>query len=111
MYYREAGAGELDVFIEGPAEADVKFEPRQDGSVGVSYAVTFGGEYTVTLKWNGVEVPDSPFVAYIGSEHQDARKARTMHMHTHSVHCSLFTVHKPVIRGASEEHALDGTRS
>lgn len=74
VYYREAGVGTLEVFIEGPSEADIKFEPRQDGSVGVSYTVTFGGEYTVTLKWNGVEVPDSPFVAYIGSEHQDARK-------------------------------------
>ena len=76
VYYREAGSGTLQVSVEGPSKADIKLVPRADGfgSCAASYTVEEPGEYNVSVKWNELDVPDSPFVLYIGSENDQARK-------------------------------------
>lgn len=43
IYTREAGAGELNVAIEGPGESKLKLEDRPNGFLGVGYSVTKPG--------------------------------------------------------------------
>ena len=76
VYYREAGEGTLTVSVEGPSKADVNVTPRADGfgTCFVTFTAEVAGEYIVCVRWNGQEVPDSPFETYIANESADARK-------------------------------------
>uniref|UniRef100_A0A8C4R4Z0 Calponin-homology (CH) domain-containing protein n=1 Tax=Eptatretus burgeri TaxID=7764 RepID=A0A8C4R4Z0_EPTBU len=86
IWAREAGAGGISVVIDGPSKANVSFADRKDDSCVVSYVVQEPGEssmetwtqdfricitmmvlhnqtgqYEVSVKFNEIHVPGSPF--------------------------------------------------
>lgn len=65
VFTREAGAGELQVLVEGPSKAELQYSDRKDGSCHIGYKVSEAGEYRISVLYSDHEVPDSPFRAYI----------------------------------------------
>uniref|UniRef100_UPI00358FEB07 filamin-C-like isoform X2 n=1 Tax=Myxine glutinosa TaxID=7769 RepID=UPI00358FEB07 len=61
IWAREAGAGGISVVIDGPSKANVSFADRKDDSCVVSYVVQEPGQYEVSVKFNDIHVPGSPF--------------------------------------------------
>jgi filamin len=74
IYYREAGAGNLSVSIEGPSKADLKLVDRHGGYVTVCYVVSKEGDYGIHVKYNDEHVPDSPATVHIVPVSADAKK-------------------------------------
>ena len=65
IYTREAGAGEMNVVVEGPSKADLSYTDRKDGSCHIGYKVSQPGEYRISILFNDQEVPESPFRAFV----------------------------------------------
>ncbi|KAK2704441.1 hypothetical protein QYM36_016740, partial [Artemia franciscana] len=74
VWTREAGAGSLAISVEGPSKAEIDFKDRKDGSCYVSYKVSEPGEYRVGIKFNELNIPDSPYRVYITPATGDAHK-------------------------------------
>jgi len=61
---RGAGAGQLTVRIRGPKGAfrvEMQRESQKDRTILCRYDPTEVGDYIVSVKWSGVDVPGSPF--------------------------------------------------
>ena len=58
----DAGEGELEVSLEGPAEATIVPEEQEDGTVKFGFTPTVPGDYNVGFLYAGKPVPDSPFI-------------------------------------------------
>lgn len=65
VFTREAGAGQLQVVVEGPSKPELTFTDRKDGSAHIGYKVSEAGEYRISVHFNEQEIPDSPFRAFI----------------------------------------------
>jgi len=74
IYTREAGAGELHVIVEGPSKAELSYTDRRDGSCHVGYKVAQPGDYRISVLFNDIEVPESPFRAAILAQSGDLSK-------------------------------------
>ncbi|KRX66982.1 Filamin-A, partial [Trichinella sp. T9] len=74
IYSREAGAGTLQIYIEGPSKAKLEYHEYRTGDGYISYCVTKPGDYNVAIKFNEKHIPDSPFKVYISSPTGEARK-------------------------------------
>merc|ERR1719370_1906269 len=65
-----AGAGGLNLAVEGPSKADISCQDNKDGTVNVSYLPTAPGEYKITAKFADEHIPGSPFTCKITGEGQ-----------------------------------------
>uniref|UniRef100_A0A915PPA4 Calponin-homology (CH) domain-containing protein n=1 Tax=Setaria digitata TaxID=48799 RepID=A0A915PPA4_9BILA len=65
LYTREAGQGELEVTVEGPSKAELKFHEHEDGNCHFDYKITEPGEYLISVKFNAEDIPDSPFKVFV----------------------------------------------
>ena len=63
-----AGPGPLGVRIVGPSKPTIVADDSSDDGVEISYTCTDPGEYQLTLKWGGQELPMSPHTFTIGGE-------------------------------------------
>eukprot|EP00092_Neocalanus_flemingeri_P016852 GFUD01018229.1.p1 GENE.GFUD01018229.1~~GFUD01018229.1.p1 ORF type:complete len:2467 (-),score=607.35 GFUD01018229.1:626-7075(-) len=63
-----AGAGGLNLAVEGPSKADISCQDNKDGTVNVSYLPTAPGEYKITAKFADEHIPGSPFTCKITGE-------------------------------------------
>ena len=58
--------GNLDVNIEGPQQYTKNIAERQaDGSFVVKYTPVEVGLFKIFVRWNGREIPGSPFISYV----------------------------------------------
>ena len=57
----DAGEGELEVSLEGPAKAAIVPEEQEDGTVNFGFTPTLPGDYSVGFLYAGKPVPDSRF--------------------------------------------------
>ncbi|CAB1336107.1 unnamed protein product, partial [Coregonus sp. 'balchen'] len=62
IWTREAGARSLSVTMEGPGQAELTFEDREDGSCGISYVALEPGDYEVSVKFDDKHIQDSPYL-------------------------------------------------
>uniref|UniRef100_A0A1I8AAB0 Calponin-homology (CH) domain-containing protein n=1 Tax=Steinernema glaseri TaxID=37863 RepID=A0A1I8AAB0_9BILA len=74
IFTREAGAGKLNVSIEGPSKAAMEFKDHKNGNCHLEYKVQKPGEYIVAVKFNDQHIPDSPFKVFIAPSTGEARK-------------------------------------
>ncbi|KAK0399999.1 hypothetical protein QR680_003307 [Steinernema hermaphroditum] len=74
IFTREAGAGKLNVTIEGPSKAAMDFKDHKNGNCHLEYKVQQPGEYVVAVKFNDQHIPDSPFKVFIAPSTGEARK-------------------------------------
>ena len=65
---RGAGAGGLNLAVEGPSKADITCHDNKDGTVDVSYLPTAPGEYKIAAKFAEKHIPGSPFTCKITGE-------------------------------------------
>ncbi|XP_024125017.1 filamin-B isoform X2 [Oryzias melastigma] len=67
---RNAGSGDLKVFIKGPkgAEEPLKLLSSQNGVFLYEYYPTSPGRYCVSITWGGQHIPKSPFDVAVGQE-------------------------------------------
>ncbi|VDN96536.1 unnamed protein product [Rodentolepis nana] len=56
-----SGKGGLGLSIEGPADAAINCIDNKDGTCTVEYTPTMAGTHDIHLKFNDVEIPNSPF--------------------------------------------------
>ncbi|XP_035216492.1 filamin-A-like isoform X2 [Stegodyphus dumicola] len=68
IYTKEAGAGGLDVAVQGPSQAEITCHDNKDGTVAVNYLPAAPGEYTISVKFAGKHIKGSPFTAKITGE-------------------------------------------
>ena len=68
VYTKGAGAGALQVAVEGPSKAEITCKDNKDGTVGVAYIPPAPGEYKINVKFGGQPVKGSPFSAKIVGE-------------------------------------------
>lgn len=60
---RVAGSGKIGVSMQGPCKPEVTCTPdKEPGLFKVTWRVTEHGKYTLELRYDGVEIPGSPFV-------------------------------------------------
>lgn len=60
---REAGDGQLEVFLRNDdtkQEVPFKLSDNQDGTYTVDYEAPRSGNYSCTLRYDGVQVPSTP---------------------------------------------------
>lgn len=67
---KKAGAGGLNLAVEGPSKAEINCLDNKDGTVNVSYLPTAPGEYKITAKFADEHIPGSPFTCKITGEGQ-----------------------------------------
>ncbi|CAL8086608.1 unnamed protein product [Calicophoron daubneyi] len=60
-----AGQGGLGLAVEGPSEAPIECQDNRDGTCTVSYVPTEPGPYSVFVRFNDVNVPNSPFSVHV----------------------------------------------
>ncbi|XP_062534607.1 filamin-A isoform X3 [Armigeres subalbatus] len=64
-----AGAGGLQMAVEGPSKADqITYHDNKDGTVSVSYLPTAPGEYKITVRFGDKHIKGSPYFAKITGE-------------------------------------------
>lgn len=63
-----AGAGGLQMAVEGPSKADITYHDNKDGTVSVSYLPTAPGEYKTSVRFGDKHIKGSPFFAKITGE-------------------------------------------
>lgn len=60
---RVAGSGKIGVSMQGPCKPEVTCTPdKEPGLFKVTWRVTEHGKYTLELRYDGVEIPGSPFI-------------------------------------------------
>lgn len=74
IYYREAGAGNISVSIEGPSKANLKITDTKHGYLTVVYSVAKPGDYGIHVKCNDEHVPESPATVHVVPVIPDAKK-------------------------------------
>ncbi|XP_032219787.2 filamin-A isoform X1 [Nematostella vectensis] len=57
----EAGSGALALSVDGPAKVKMNCTENQDGTYQVTYCPVVAGEYTISIKFAGQHIPDSPY--------------------------------------------------
>jgi len=67
---KNAGAGGLNLAVEGPSKAEISCIDNKDGTVNVNYLPTAPGEYKITAKFADEHIPGSPFTCKITGEGQ-----------------------------------------
>ncbi|XP_078803935.1 filamin-B isoform X4 [Oryzias latipes] len=67
---RNAGSGDLKVFIKGPkaAEEPLKLVSSQNGVFSYEYYPSSPGRYSVSITWGGQHIPKSPFDVAVGAK-------------------------------------------
>lgn len=65
---KDAGAGGLNVAVEGPSKAEISVHDNKDGTVAVSYLPAAPGEYKISVKFADKPIKGSPFTAKITGE-------------------------------------------
>lgn len=65
---KDAGAGGLNVAVEGPSKAEINVHDNKDGTVSVSYLPAAPGEYKISIKFADKPIKGSPFTAKITGE-------------------------------------------
>lgn len=63
-----AGAGQLTVRVRGPKgsfRVEMKRDSQRDRTILCQYYPTEVGDYHISVKWSGVDVPGSPFLVHI----------------------------------------------
>lgn len=68
VHTKGAGAGNLQVAVEGPSKAEIVCKDNKDGSVAVSYVPPAPGEYKINVNFAGKAINGSPFSAKIIGE-------------------------------------------
>ncbi len=68
VYTKGAGAGSLQVAVEGPSKADIQCKDNKDGTVGVTYVPPAPGEYKISVKFGDKAIKGSPYSAKITGE-------------------------------------------
>ncbi|GFU29293.1 filamin-A, partial [Nephila pilipes] len=68
IYTKNAGAGGLDVAVQGPSQAEITCHDNKDGTVAVNYLPAAPGEYKISVKFAGKHIKGSPFTAKITGE-------------------------------------------
>nr|XP_042902335.1 filamin-A isoform X2 [Parasteatoda tepidariorum] len=68
IYTKDAGAGGLDVAVQGPSQAEITCHDNKDGTVAVNYLPAAPGEYKISVKFAGKHIAGSPFTAKITGE-------------------------------------------
>ncbi|GFR00533.1 filamin-A [Trichonephila clavata] len=68
IYTKNAGAGGLDVAVQGPSQAEITCHDNKDGTVAVNYLPASPGEYKISVKFAGKHIKGSPFTAKITGE-------------------------------------------
>ncbi|XP_035783298.1 filamin-A-like isoform X6 [Anopheles albimanus] len=63
-----AGAGGLQMAVEGPSKADITYHDNKDGTVSVSYLPTAPGEYKISVRFGDKHIKGSPYFAKITGE-------------------------------------------
>ncbi|XP_055616121.1 filamin-A isoform X3 [Toxorhynchites rutilus septentrionalis] len=63
-----AGAGGLQMAVEGPSKADITYHDNKDGTVSVSYLPTAPGEYKISVRFGDKHIKGSPFFSKITGE-------------------------------------------
>lgn len=63
---RAAGSGKIGVSMQGPCKPEVTCEPdKNPGVFKVTWRVTEAGKYNLELRYDGVEIPGSPFTIVV----------------------------------------------
>lgn len=62
---RAAGEGQLEVTVDGPADTPVTIKDQANGVVKCVYTPTVVGDYTVNVKYEGVDAPVSPCIVNV----------------------------------------------
>lgn len=57
----EAGSGALALSVDGPAKVKMNCTENPDGTYQVTYYPVVAGEYTISIKFAGQHIPDSPY--------------------------------------------------
>lgn len=66
---RGAGSGKIGVAMQGPCKPEVTCEPGDEAGVfKVSWSVTEAGKYNLELRYDGIEIPGSPFTIQVPAE-------------------------------------------
>ncbi|GIY01877.1 filamin-A [Caerostris darwini] len=68
IYTKNAGAGGLDVAVQGPSQAEITCHDNKDGTVAVNYLPAAPGEYKISVKFAGKHIKGSPFTSKITGE-------------------------------------------
>ncbi|CAG2181972.1 unnamed protein product, partial [Oppiella nova] len=63
-----AGAGNLQVAVEGPSKADIQCKDNKDGTISVSYLPPAPGEYKINIRFGDRPIKGSPYSAKITGE-------------------------------------------
>lgn len=92
IYTRGAGAGGLQVAIEGPSKAEITCHDNKDGTVSVQYLPPSPGEYKIIVKFSGRNIQGSPFISKITGE----GRRRTQISVGHSSEVSLKVSEKDI---------------
>lgn len=64
----------LSVAFEGPTKTEVNLVIGQDGIVKVEYEPLAAGEYMIYIKYEGVDIPNSPFKCIVMGDEETHRK-------------------------------------
>ncbi|XP_075587309.1 filamin A protein cher isoform X2 [Dermatophagoides farinae] len=68
VYTKGAGAGNLQVAVEGPSKAEINCKDNKDGSINVTFTPPAPGEYKINVNFAGKPIEGSPFSAKIVGE-------------------------------------------
>ena len=68
VYTKGAGAGNLQVSVEGPSKADIQCKDNKDGTIGVTYMPPAPGDYKINIKFGDKPIKGSPYLAKITGE-------------------------------------------
>ena len=68
VYTKGAGAGNLQLSVEGSSKADIQCKDNKDGTIGVTYMPPAPGEYRINIKFGDKPVKGSPYLAKVTGE-------------------------------------------
>jgi filamin len=73
---RNAGYGGLSLSIEGPSEAEIVCNDKEDGTLNISYKPTEPGFYIVNLKFADHHVEGSPYTVKVSGDGINRKRAK-----------------------------------
>lgn len=73
---KKAGSGKLSGGMVGPADASIKMEPLPENLFKIGYLPTEPGNYTITLKFEGNDIPGSPFDIVVAGSNNSGSDAK-----------------------------------
>lgn len=106
VYYREGGAGNISIAVEGPSKAVIKVVDKGTGYLNVAYTVAKEGDYGVHVKFNDEHVPESPAIVRVLPLSRDAKKISFINIRDRGI-----DVNKPLTFQAALNGAIGTLRS